>query len=111
MRFLRILPLVCARIWCSLSSFTRNMALGSSSVTVPLNSIMSSLGIRPRSMVDWGMVRWRRGTWAPGCGWSSFALGGLALGAVAQAWVGQAERDAAGVGLQSLGLGEGHGGG
>jgi hypothetical protein len=35
-----------------LSSFTRNMALGSSSVTVPLNSIMSSFDIRPRSSMD-----------------------------------------------------------
>jgi hypothetical protein len=30
-----------------LSSLTRNMALGSSSITVPLNSIMSSFDIRP----------------------------------------------------------------
>jgi hypothetical protein len=30
-----------------LSSFTRNMALGRSSITVPLNSIMSSFDIRP----------------------------------------------------------------
>ena len=52
MRFFRILPLVCARMECSLSSFTRNMALGSSSITVPLNSIMSSFDIRPRLMFE-----------------------------------------------------------
>ena len=34
---------------CSLSSLTRNMALGSSSITVPLNSIMSSFDIRPHA--------------------------------------------------------------
>src|SRR3569832_1635420 len=47
MRFLRILPEVWARTSCSLSNFTRNMAFGRSSVTVPGNSIMSSLGIHP----------------------------------------------------------------
>jgi hypothetical protein len=34
-----------------LSSLTRNMALGSNSITVPLNSIMSSFDIRPHSRV------------------------------------------------------------
>src|SRR5918994_2613793 len=47
MRFLRILPEVWARIVWSLSSFTRNLALGSSSDTTPVNSIRSSLAIRP----------------------------------------------------------------
>src|SRR5689334_5523959 len=47
MRFLRILPEVWARIVWSLSSFTRNIALGSNSSTTPLNSIRSSLAIRP----------------------------------------------------------------
>src|SRR4029077_43828 len=47
MRFLRILPDVWARIVWSLSSFTRNIALGSSSATTPVNSIRSSLAIRP----------------------------------------------------------------
>src|SRR4029450_9189526 len=47
MRFLRILPEVWARIVWSLSSFTRNIALGSSSDTTPVNSIRSSLAIRP----------------------------------------------------------------
>src|SRR4029079_4203304 len=47
MRFLRILPEVWARIVWSLSSFTRNIALGSSSDTPPVNSIRSSLAIRP----------------------------------------------------------------
>src|SRR3954447_11912867 len=50
-RFLRILPLVWARIECSLSNFTRNMALGRSSITVPLNSIISSFDIRPHETV------------------------------------------------------------
>ena len=45
MRFLRILPEVCARTSCSLSSLTRNIALGSNSVTVPENSIRSSFAI------------------------------------------------------------------
>src|SRR3979490_1079907 len=54
MRFLRILPLVCARMECSLSSFTRNIALGSNSMTVPLNSIMSSFDIRPLGIVTNG---------------------------------------------------------
>src|SRR5438105_69639 len=47
MRFLRILPAVCAIISCPFSSFTRNVALGRSSLTVPGNSSSSSLAIRP----------------------------------------------------------------
>src|SRR5271163_424488 len=39
---------------CSLSSFTRNMAFGSSSITVPLNSIISSFDIRPLRIVTNG---------------------------------------------------------
>src|SRR5690554_6884944 len=45
MRFLRILPAVWAMISWSFSSFTRNVALGSSSVTTPGNSSISSLAI------------------------------------------------------------------
>src|ERR1700678_794250 len=39
---------------CSLSSFTRNMALGSNSITVPLNSIISSFDISPLRIVTNG---------------------------------------------------------
>src|SRR5690606_18532855 len=46
MRFLRILPAVWAMISCSFSSLTRNVALGSSSVTVPGNSSSSSFDIQ-----------------------------------------------------------------
>ena len=46
MRFFRIFPLVCASTMWSLSSFTRNIAFGSSSTTWPLNSIMSSFDMR-----------------------------------------------------------------
>src|SRR6218665_1367305 len=45
MRFLRMRPAVCAMISCSFSSFTRKVALGSSSVTTPGNSSTSSLAI------------------------------------------------------------------
>src|SRR5580658_5297419 len=45
MRFLRILPAVWAIISCSFSSFTRNVALGSSSTTKPGNSSNSSFDI------------------------------------------------------------------
>src|SRR5690242_9905128 len=45
MRFLRILPAVCAMISWPFSSFTRNVALGSSSETIPGNSSNSSLAI------------------------------------------------------------------
>src|SRR5690606_29840004 len=58
MRFLRILPEVCASTSWLLSSFTRNIALGSSSVTVPENSIRSSLAIYPPLAV---VGRGRRG--------------------------------------------------
>src|SRR5579863_8284661 len=47
MRFLRIVPAVWAMISCSLSSFTRKVALGSNSLTVPGNSSSSSFAIRP----------------------------------------------------------------
>src|SRR5215831_4597535 len=46
MRFLRIRPAVWAMISCSFSSFTLNVALGSSSVTTPGNSSISSFAIR-----------------------------------------------------------------
>src|SRR5215469_1673490 len=46
MRFLRIFPAVCAMISCGwLTSFTRNVALGRSSVTMPSNSNNSSFAI------------------------------------------------------------------
>src|SRR5580692_839011 len=45
MRFLRILPEVWVRTSWPFSSFTRNIALGKSSVTVPSNSSNSSLAI------------------------------------------------------------------
>src|SRR6266404_750821 len=45
MRFLRILPEVWARTSWLLSSLTRNIAFGSSSVTVPENSMRSSFAI------------------------------------------------------------------
>ena len=45
MRFLRILPAVCARISWSFSNFTRNIALGRTSLITPLNSIRSSFDI------------------------------------------------------------------
>ena len=45
MRFFLILPEVWASTSWPLSSFTRNMALGSSSFTTPANSIRSSFGI------------------------------------------------------------------
>src|SRR6266567_4423095 len=43
MKFLRILPETCARTWCLFSSSTRNIALGSGSITVAMTSIASSL--------------------------------------------------------------------
>src|SRR5690349_24633108 len=46
-RFLRILPAVWAMISCPFSSFTRKVALGSNSLTVPGNSRSSSFAIRP----------------------------------------------------------------
>src|SRR5262245_45299948 len=45
MRFLRILPAVWAMISWSFSSFTRNVALGSTSLTVPGNSNSSSFAM------------------------------------------------------------------
>src|SRR5688572_27011630 len=45
MRFLRILPAVWAMISCPFSSFTRKVALGSSSETIPGNSRSSSFAI------------------------------------------------------------------
>src|SRR5437763_8314215 len=45
MRFFRIRPAVWAMISCSFSSFTRNVAFGSNSVTTPGNSSSSSLAI------------------------------------------------------------------
>src|SRR6187402_1731112 len=46
MRFLRIRPAVWAMLSCSFSSFTLKVALGSSSVTTPGNSSISSFAIR-----------------------------------------------------------------
>ena len=46
-RFLRTLPAVWAMISWPFSSFTRKVALGSSSLTVPGNSRSSSFAIRP----------------------------------------------------------------
>src|SRR5690606_15808261 len=57
MRFLRMRPAVWAMISCSFSSLTRNIALGSNSVTTPGNSSTSSFGIR---YLRWGTVRRRR---------------------------------------------------
>src|SRR3546814_610514 len=51
MRCLRILPAVWASTSWSLSSFTRNIALGSSSTTVPWNSSRSSLAICPSYLI------------------------------------------------------------
>src|SRR5207245_474770 len=45
MKFIRILPEMCARIVWPLSNWTRNMAFGSVSATVPCASITSSLAI------------------------------------------------------------------
>src|SRR5947209_5883046 len=45
MKFLRILPEMCARTWCLFSNSTLNIALGSGSTTVAITSIASSLGI------------------------------------------------------------------
>src|SRR4030095_13085858 len=45
MKFMRILPVTCARSLCPFSSSTRNIALGSGSTTVPSTSIASSFGI------------------------------------------------------------------
>src|SRR5712692_538093 len=42
MKFLRILPETCARTWCLFSSSTRNIALGSGSITVAITSMASS---------------------------------------------------------------------
>src|SRR5215470_18789823 len=44
MKFLRILPEMCARTWCLFSNSTRNIAFGSGSTTVAITSIASSLG-------------------------------------------------------------------
>src|SRR5436309_6427470 len=46
MKFFRILPEMCARTRCLLSSSTRNIALGKGSITVAITSIASSLGKR-----------------------------------------------------------------
>src|SRR5438309_5397484 len=43
MKFLRLLPETCARTWCLFSSSTRNIALGSGSITVAMTSMASSL--------------------------------------------------------------------
>src|ERR1700677_2241952 len=47
MKFLRILPEMCARTSCPLGSATRNMVPGNTCVTVPSNSIGSSLATLP----------------------------------------------------------------
>src|SRR5450755_1173742 len=44
-KFLRILPEMCASTRCLFSSSTRNMALGSGSMTVAITSMASSLGL------------------------------------------------------------------
>src|ERR1700679_472522 len=54
MRFLRILPAVWAMISWSFESFTRNVALGSNSLTVPSNSSSSSFAIRPLAALEGG---------------------------------------------------------
>src|SRR5260370_25145330 len=43
MKFFRILPEPCARTWCLFSSSTRNIALGSGSITVAMTSMAPSL--------------------------------------------------------------------
>src|ERR1700733_15328527 len=80
MRFLRILPEVCARMECSLSSLTRNMALGSSSITVPLNSIISSFDIRPLRIVTNGAAHGRGASQGQEPAWSPSAEQRLDLG-------------------------------
>src|SRR5947209_19396754 len=52
MRFLHIRPAVWAMISCSFSSFTRNVAFGSNSVTTPGNSKSSSFAIRYLSVSE-----------------------------------------------------------
>src|SRR5258706_5614307 len=42
MKFLRILPETCARTWCLFSSWTRNIAFGSGSITVAIPTMASS---------------------------------------------------------------------
>src|SRR5579864_1398004 len=44
-KFLRIFPEMCASTWCLFSSSTRNIALGSGSITVAITSMASSLGL------------------------------------------------------------------
>src|SRR3984885_14686718 len=48
MKFLRIFPEICASTWCLFSSSTRNIAFGSGSITVDLNSMAFSLPLSPR---------------------------------------------------------------
>src|SRR3989441_2257865 len=45
MKFLRIFPETCASTWCLFSSWTRNIAFGSGSMTVAMTSMASSLGL------------------------------------------------------------------
>src|SRR6202166_1060295 len=45
MKFLRILPEICASTWCLLSSWTRNIAFGNGSMTVAITSMASSFGL------------------------------------------------------------------
>src|SRR6201747_330588 len=94
MRFLRILPLVWARMTCSLSSFTRNMAFGRSSVTMPLNSIISSLD--KQTSLNGTKIRRRSVRWAEIRPRSSFR---------------QTDGNGSGVGGKALGIGKRNGGG
>src|SRR5271156_3802652 len=91
MRFLRILPLVWAKMTCSLSSLTRNIALGSSSVTMPLNSIISSLDKQTSSKGGTTPLKWAAARF-----WSSFA---------------QTGGHRAGMRGEAFRFGQGHGGG
>src|SRR5579875_54587 len=99
MRFLRILPLVWARITWSLSSFTRNIAFGNSSVTVPENSIISSLDICPHRLSDTTAICARPRLWSSCSSPGLFSVQGL-----------QPHRHAARMSLQPLGFGKQHGG-
>src|SRR5579875_3328165 len=98
MRFLRILPLVWARITWSLSSFTRNIAFGNSSVTVPENSIISSLDICPHRLSDTAGICARPWLWSSCSSPGLFSVQGL-----------QPHRYAPRMGLQPLGFGKQHG--
>src|SRR5690606_540364 len=46
MKLILILPEICASTWCPPSTSTRNMALGSGSVTTPSTSMLSCFGMQ-----------------------------------------------------------------